>query len=341
MNKKIKYVSRSKTPWSSKKDATPLEVYLTKIYEEHYANHHLKVVESEEANLINSIEIKKCQHCGSSNIKKRGFTKSEIQRYYCNTCNQSFTALTNTIFDNHKISISEWVEFLLYLFGYESINQMSKSNKNSITTTQYWLKKVFLLLKEYQENTILKGTVYLDEMYYIVRKNELHLDEKGRQTRGISQNHICIGVAYDLNKIYCKVQGKSKPSEQTTKDCFINHIQPNSKLIHDKDKTHKILVQLLNLNDVSYDGSKIKKLEDKDNPLTPINKQIDFIRKFLNAHSGFDRNDLQDYLNIYAFMVNEGKAPLEVVERLIQFALNHKIAYKYRTMFTKNSINQK
>ncbi|MBQ9319084.1 MAG: hypothetical protein IJR82_05580, partial [Bacilli bacterium] len=39
----------------------------------------------------------------------------------------------------------------------------------------------------------------------------------------------------------------------------------------------------------------------------PINHQCDLLRQFLNVHSGFDRNYLQDYLNLYCFM-NSGKS---------------------------------
>ena len=96
-----------------------------------------------------------------NNFKKKGFSQNNAQRYYCNCCHKSFNVLTNTIFDNHKISISEWIEFLLYLFGYESIQEISKSNKNSSSTTKFWLKKLFLELEHYQDNIVLSGVIYI------------------------------------------------------------------------------------------------------------------------------------------------------------------------------------
>ena len=30
-----------------------------------------------------------------------------------------------------------------------------------------------------------------------------------------------------------------------------------------------------------------------------------FLKKFLNSHSGFDREEVQNYLNLFAFIMNE------------------------------------
>lgn len=37
----------------------------------------------------------------------------------------------------------------------------------------------------------------------------------------------------------------------------------------------------------------------------PINRNCFFLKKFLNSHSGFDREELQNYLNLFAFIMNE------------------------------------
>lgn len=36
-------------------------------------------------------------------------------------------------------------------------------NKNSYTTTNYWLNKIYLLLKNYQNSIVLKDNVEIDE----------------------------------------------------------------------------------------------------------------------------------------------------------------------------------
>ena len=48
---------------------------------------------------------------------------------------------------------------------------------------------------------------------------------------------------------------------------FVDHIEPNSTLIHDKEKTHRKLVAKLSLKSIEYSSKELKGLEDFDNPL--------------------------------------------------------------------------
>lgn len=156
--------------------------------------HHISLEESNKDKLINSYIPSKCPYCLSISFKKNGKTKNNIQRYKCLLCNKTFTVLTNTIFDNHKLPISEWIEFLLNLFSNSSINLTSKVNKNANTTTKFWLKKLFLLLEDYQDDIVLDGSVYLDEMFYSVIQSEIQTKDN-KLYRGLSRNKYCIGVA--------------------------------------------------------------------------------------------------------------------------------------------------
>lgn len=168
----IKYkrnLSRRKTPWDNLENLTPMQELIKDRYIEAYDVRHPSITDSKEVNLLNSLNVELCKLCSSANIQKYGHTKAGIQRYFCNDCKHSFTPITNTIFDNRKISITEWIEFCLDIFRYESITVTSKTNKNASTTTKYWLKKLFLILEDYQKNIILKGDkVYIDETFFSV-----------------------------------------------------------------------------------------------------------------------------------------------------------------------------
>lgn len=331
--------SRRKTPWDNNNDLTLTQLFIIDKYEKNYNFKHPKLLDTNEHLLINSIEIKKCAYCESTNIIKRGFTNNKIQRYYCKDCKKRCTPITNTIFDDHKISITEWIEFLLDIFNYSSSTLTSKVNKNSINTSIYWLHKVFLILKEYQNDIKLSGTVYLDEMFYTVIKSDL-IKNNGKKLRGISKNQYCIGIAYDEKNVIAFVECMGKTTAKITKKTFINHINPESKLIHDDEKAHADLVKELNLKSESYNSLYLKTLDDKDNPLRPINHQCDLIRKFLNTHSGFDREDLQNYLNLYCFMNSKPRNKLEKVNKLLELSLSTRVTLKYRDFYkTKNKDN--
>ncbi len=330
--------SRQKTPWDNQEEISPFQKFVKETYKDNYKIKHPRLANTNESDLINSIPITNCKYCNSENIKKKGFSSSGIQRYVCKNCKKQFTSLTNTIFENHKISITEWIEFLLNLFNYGSTTLISKVNKNSMNTITYWLQKVFLILRENQEIIVLSGNVYIDEMFYKVVKSEIET-KNGKQLRGLSHNQFCIGIGCDNKNVIAIVEGLGKTSSIKTEKTFLSHIQPGSKLIHDDEKSHRNLVKKLDLIDENYNSIWLKTKKDKDNPLRPINHQCDLIRQFLNTHSGFNRNNLQDYLNLYCFMSSGHKNKLKKVEKLLILAVNTNVTLKYRDLFENKESN--
>ena len=112
-------------------------------------------------------------------------------------CKKRFNVLTGTIFENHKISIFEWVEYWRNLFQYESLNANSWNLRNAFTTAKYWFLKTALILKDVQKKTALSGTIYYDETYIALREEDLQLHEDGKKLRGHSKNQMCIAFAVD------------------------------------------------------------------------------------------------------------------------------------------------
>ena len=328
--------SRRVTPWDGMPELTATQMFLKEQYKMRYADRHRNVSDCGESEMINSYVPTNCPFCGSEEFIKRGFTASGIQRFLC-TCKKAFVPTTGTIFDEHKLSISEWIEYCLNLFRHVSINADSWNNKNAFTTSRYWLQKLFLTLDGIQDGIILEGTVWLDETYYRVRSDNVEHDKDGNKLRGISKNQIRIGVATDkINSLFF-VEGRGKPSQKKTYEVFGNRIAPNSKLIHDKEPAHRKLVKKLALNSLSYASKDLKGLLDKDNPLYPVNRAHAILKMFLNAHSGFIRDDLQGYLNLFSLVTNPPDDMLEKVEIVITLAFNNPKTLRYRDFYNTNS----
>ena len=289
-----------------------------------------------EAEMVNSYFPVKCPFCGSGRFKRNGYTDSGVQRYKCD-CSKTFLPTTGTIFDEHKLSIGEWMEYCLNLFRHVSITADSWNNKNTFKTSRYWLQKLFLILEGVQDNIILSGTVWLDETFYRVRSEDVEYNEDGSKLRGISKNQIRIGVATDKLCTIFLVEGTGKPSQKITYKTFRNHIEPNSTLIHDKESAHKKLVRELALNSVSYASKDLKRLLDKDNPLYPVNRAHAILKMFLNAHGGFMRDDMQGYLNLFSFVTNPPDEMLEKVELVIKRAFDNPKTLRYRDFYGLNT----
>ena len=219
------------------------------------------------------------------------------------------------------------------IFRYVSLNADSWNNRNAISTSKYWLEKLFLTLEESQNQIVLSGTVWLDESYYSVVMRDRERNNDGTLLRGLSRNQICIGVATDKKHTVCLMEGYGKPTQKQSFQTFKDHIQPGSKLIHDKDNTHRKLVEKLSLDSICYASKDLRGLADSENPLDPVNRIHCLLKMFLNAHSGFCRDDLQDYLNLYAFVINPPSDHLEKVEKIINLVFQNPKSLKYREQF--------
>ena len=127
-------------------------------YQTRYEERHPTISETAEARMINSYIPKKCPFCSSEDFVKIGYDSNGIRRYKC-TCGKKFKPTTGTIFNSRKISVSEWIEYCLNIFRYISLNADSWNNRNAITTSKYWLEKLFLTLDGYQNDIVLSGDV--------------------------------------------------------------------------------------------------------------------------------------------------------------------------------------
>ena len=326
--------SLQKLPWDNKNERSPIENLISSTMTEWYNAKH-RETSNEELELINSIIPLRCHHCMSKSIIRFGKCNNGILRYKCKNCNRTFTNLTNTIFDSHKIPISEWFEYLIHLFEFHSIKTSSRDNKNASSTGIYWLKKIFKVLNDIQKDVILSGDIYFDEIFFSTTKSNTILKD-GKKLRGISRNKLCVAVAIDnSNNIVILCENTSKPSLKSTYTTMKNHIKPGSTLIHDSEHSHSILVSELNLKSVIYSTKETKKLEDKDNPLDPINDLHSYIRDFMKSHGGYNRSSLQDYMNLIWFILSKPDNRYEKLRLFIEMAVNTLERAKYRDSMKK------
>lgn len=333
MARSSRHKSRRVTPWDGNEERTPTQQFLYDKYKSHYQERHPPLNTTGEDELINSFVPETCPYCGYNRFQKYGRTRNNVQRYRCNACEKTFTPVTGTIFDQHKISISEWMEYTINLLRYVSINADSWNNKNAYTTSRYWLEKLFLVLETQGTDVVLSGRVWFDETYYTVELKDIELNEDGSKPRGLSRNQLCIGVACTETEIVCIFEGNGQPSKKKTYAAFKDYIATGSTLVHDKDAAHSMLVEKLGLVSEVYDAKELKKLDDKDNPLRRVNEVHARLKDFLNAHSSFDRNNLQGYLNLFTLAMNPPLDNLEKVELLLNSAFKSRKTLRYRSFY--------
>ena len=304
------------------------------VHEWYDAKH--RISSKEEIRLINSISINSCRICGSVNFIRYGHYSSGIDRYYCNDCHHYFCSLTCTIFSDKKIPISEWIEYLIHLFEFHSITTSARDNRNAYSTGRYWLIKVFEQLKHHQDDIILEDDVYLDETFFSQIESKKKHRPDGKEYRGISRYKFCVASAYDdSGHIILLGENVSKPSLRSTFEALGPHIREGSTLIHDGERSHSVLIEKLNLTSIVYDAEQIKKLPDDKNPLDPINEIHSLAKRFMRAHGGYNRDNLQGFMNLISFILNDPKDRYKKIDLFINMALNEPVMVRYRDVMSK------
>lgn len=171
-----------RTPWDDEKSLSSPESFIWDTYHNRFDRKRQRLINTNESTIINSYIPKSCPYCGGK-FKLNGYTSNKIQRYKCLHCHKTFTPVTLTLFEDHKISIEEWIDFLYGLLSYESFSNISRNNKNSLNTTIYWLNKLFLILEHYSDDIILEGNVYIDETFYTLRSKDIKVKDNGKKTK--------------------------------------------------------------------------------------------------------------------------------------------------------------
>jgi len=327
--------SIKRLPWNDKKDKSPIEELISSTMDEWYLAKH-REPSSEEISLINSITPLRCHHCESKSFIKYGKYKNGINRFKCKGCGKTFNNLTNTIFDSHKIPISEWFEYLLHLFEFHSVKTSARDNKNASSTGKYWLTKVFKILKDYQNDILLSGDVVFDETYFTVIESKRTYKD-GNKLRGISKDKICVAVATDGFRTVILSEGVSKPSSKSTLETMKSHIKNGSKLIHDDEHSHQILIKELNLCEEFVKTAYQEYLNEEENPLTPINKIHSYIKKFMRNHEGFSRDNIQDWMNLISFIINDPENRYDKLKIFLKIAISTPKKVRYRVVMSKKS----
>ncbi len=311
---------------STPPDATALQSFIDECLRFNQDKRHPNRNGMDEAALLNSFAATNCSYCRFPTLQKFGYTGNGIQRYRCKDCGKTFTVLTETIFDGHKTNLKQWLDFLCCIFSHGFIN--FPSDGVAVNTIRYWMEKVFLVLRGYQDSLVLKDDVQMDEIYYKPHGYNLEGAEGGN--RGGVGDRICIGIACDDTNVICFVEGKGRATKNGIRSIFASHITYGATLSHSMEQAHNTLVELLELESITYDVREIKKLPDEANPLHMINQYSRKLKMFLRSHAALIGDNLQDYLNFFSFMMNPPHDKQKKIEEFMTRALHCRITHRYR-----------
>ena len=121
-------LAASATPWDGIDD-DKLEPAQRAVAESHRSIYAFGQERFEgDADFFNGYERDACPRCGSREISKRGLDSRGVQRYFCAGCRHGFAPQTGTIFEDRKLPIPAWTDYLLQLFSYDSFSSMTRED---------------------------------------------------------------------------------------------------------------------------------------------------------------------------------------------------------------------
>ena len=169
------------------------------------------------------------------------------------------------------------------------------------------MAKTFAVLEGIQGGTVLSGRVQIDEKYYPVSASEMILNPDGSRLRGFSRNNLCIALGVqEKGPCFAEGAGRGKPSNARALQAYAPHIAPGSTLVHDKERSHAAVV---------------------------ANRLCFLLETLLNSHSGFERGDLQGYLNLFAVMMNPPDTKMEKAALVLDRAMRCTKTLQYREFY--------
>jgi len=261
-----------------------------------------------------------CPHCGSTDYFKDGFTPDKKQRYLCRKCNKTFTLLNNSIFKSTKLSLYQWMNFLILMSYNVPLDVIAESINISHQSAFLLRYKVFSTVDKYQDKIVLSKKVWVDETF--IRDT---VEDKDYRQVGLSKEQICIVVGIDCYKnIVAFFVGNGKINSERFTNALINHIQKESTIVHDGEASHNKLIKLLNCKEEFHKAS-VKDAEYKES-MNLINSFCSWLQRYLYKFLGMKKENLQSYLNwyVYLYRVKQQNEKYPKIERLIRHLLLHK-----------------
>ena len=117
-----------------------------------------------------------CPYCNSTNVKRNGTYQREsliVPRYKCNNCGKTFSPLTGTVFERHKLSLGEMFYIIKHMV-HMSANEIASDLNLDYETVENFVKDVM---------EIAHGAVSIEKLCAIIEIDEIYVNsgEKGKK----------------------------------------------------------------------------------------------------------------------------------------------------------------
>lgn len=324
----------SATPWDHIDDADlpPHEAIVRDAHRAAYECRHRALSAIDEAAFLDSYPRDRCPRCGCGRTKRDGTDAHGVQGWMCRGCGHTFTPMAGTVFDRHGLPVADWVEFMAQALSFEGLEAMTGEDGRSGTTTPLWMARLLLVLGGIRDGVVPSGDARIDER---PRPPAARDRAGGRAGMGAySRDRIRMAVGCDDSGGGVMVRaGLGKLGRGRCRDACGAHVAPGSGLARDMENPRSALVERLGLVSEAYRPADPRGPDDERNPLSRVNHTRFLPKGFMHRHSGFDRDDIDDWLNLFSVIVNPPEDRLEKAAMVLDRAMSIPISLRYRDYY--------
>jgi transposase-like protein len=177
-----------------------------------------------------------CPYCKSKHSTQRKGT----QRHQCNTCNNSYSVLVGTIFEDTKLPLFKWflaISLMLNAKKGLSALQLGRDIGVNRKTAWYLQMRIRKAMQDGADNGLFKGIVEIDETY-IGGAQRNHSKQKRQERResglnftGMQHKQAVIGLLERAGRI--KLEVLEKANGKTIKPIIEQSVSKDASLVTD------------------------------------------------------------------------------------------------------------
>lgn len=326
--------SASATPWDHVDDADlpPHEAIARDAHRAAHECRHRALPATDEAALSNPCPRDRCPRCGRGRTRRDGTDAHGVRRRVCRSCGHTLAPMTGTASDHHRLPVADWAELMARAFSLEGLEAMTREDGRSGTATPLWTARLLPVPGGIQGGVVPSGDARIDE-----RPRPLAAKDRAGGRAGMGaypRDGICMAVGCDDSGGGIMVRaGLGKPSEGRCRDACGAHIAPGPGLVHDMENSHSAPVEKLGLVSEAHRSADLRGLDDEHNPLSRVNHTRFLPKGFMRRHSGFDRDDIDDWPDLFSVIVSPPEDRLEKAAMVLDRAMSIPISLRYRDYY--------
>ncbi len=237
-----------------------------------------------------------CPYCHCLEYSRYGKTRQGIQRYRCKKCGKIYVVSDGKNLHSSKLTASELLDLAKCIYLDLSVKSCCVIIGLSPKTVILWQKRAFSIATAWIDKAQFKGKTWIDEVYFHFANGKgTSKEEDECRKSGLGFSNACVCIGYDEHgTMFCRVMKTGKVDVLSILCCFSGRMDDVTLLVHDADKSHKVLIRNEKLKDKVVKS--IPKTKESLKLMKPINDYSALLVNEMRKHPGTKASGLDDRL---------------------------------------------